>query len=221
MIHTIASALYNRYLSLISPPFCAGCNLILTDRFVLCDRCKRLVRPVATTSIPVTKKYSVKLFAASGYAEPLKSLVLAKSHGNRTAAGLLGQLAWQMTDVRNASFDYIVPVPLHWLRFARRGYNQAAEMARVIAKESEQPLLHAVKRTAHRPFQSQIARELRSGNVCGAFSLRKKYKDQIRDKHILIIDDLVTTGATLRATARELIRARPASLTALVACRAS
>jgi len=177
------------------------------------------MQPLATVTIPVTAKYQVKLFSASAYREPLKSLVLAKSRRDHVASAQLGQLIWQLTDIRNIPFDYVIPIPLHWRRYATRGYNQATEIARVIAHESGTHLLDALVRIKHRPFQSHVRSDERQGNVAGAFILRPAYKQILKNKKILLVDDLYTSGATMKVAARELIRARPAQLSAVVACR--
>jgi len=146
-------------------------------------------------------------------------MVLAKSYRCHVTSRQLGELIWELTDIANISFDYIVPIPLHWRRFASRGYNQTAEMAQVIAQKSNTPLIHALKRINNRPFQSHVTPEKRHENVCGAFKLREHCKEQLAGKHVLIVDDLFTTGATMKSAAREIVRARPDQITAVVACR--
>jgi len=218
-MYTIATSIYHTLLALISPPFCARCGSFLTRRIALCKECRQVIQPVVSVAVPVTQKYAITLLAISRYQEPIKSLVLAKSRRDHVASAQLGQLLWELTNIKHLSFDCIVPIPLHWRRHAERGYNQANEMARIIAQKSGKPLINALRRTTHRPFQSQVAQDQRQENVRGAFSLRSESKELMYGKRILIVDDLFTTGATMKTAARELIRANPAQLTAVVACR--
>lgn len=153
--------------------------------------------------------YAAALFhyrAESGYKKIPQAL---KYHRNfsagRWAARLLGgRLA---ASPLFADVDLVVPVPLHWSRRWRRGYNQAAVIAREVARALDAPcserLLRRRRRTrsqAHLP-----GREQRAANVAGAFALRQGRAPQAR--HILLIDDVFTTGATLAACHDALRRA--------------
>ncbi|MGK3945895.1 hypothetical protein ABK046_47060, partial [Streptomyces caeruleatus] len=81
------------------------------------------------------------MFAISDYEYPLRSLVQAKQYGNRCASRQLGQLLWEHTPLTQIQFDIIVPIPLHWTRYAWRGFNQSEEMARVVSEYSGKPVV--------------------------------------------------------------------------------
>lgn len=89
--------------------------------------------------------------------------------------------------------DGVLPVPLHWRREARRGFNQAMELARPVAKALDLNLVRAVRRRKATQYQSGLGAAERQRNLKNAFAVRKR----IDCKHILIIDDVTTTGATL------------------------
>jgi ComF family protein len=113
--------------------------------------------------------------------------------------------------------DLLVPVPLHWRRLLRRGYNQADEMARAIGSLVNRPVRTAVRRIhATRP-QSSLPRPERSSNTLGAF--RPRRNQGIRGLHIGLIDDVLTTGATLEGCAVQLRSAGAISVSAFVAAR--
>lgn len=104
--------------------------------------------------------------------------------------------------------DMIVPIPLHVRRFLRRNYNQAAELSRHIAKKSHK-CMHPEVLKRHRYTHQQVglhARE-RQRNVQGAFSVPKAYKNLLQGKNIVLVDDVFTTGATVRAATLALCRA--------------
>ena len=215
----LSHKLVSSVVDLVAPPLCAGCKLFLPERAILCAPCLESIVPVPSIMIPVTSSYQMKVFAISNYTEPIRPMILAKSWGNIVASTQLGELLWQLTPIRYVQFDYIVPVPLHWTRYAKRGYNQAEEMANAISHASGKPVVHLVKRSKRTPFQSTLEVSERTSNVEDAFSLTVRDKAIYKGKHLLIIDDLLTTGATLRATARELRRLNPEKLTAVVAAR--
>lgn len=178
---------------------------------------------MVTVTIEVTKKYKVKVFSISEYKYPVKSLVLAKGGSDILSSRALGQLAWDLTYLKNAEFDYIIPVPLHWRRYAERGFNQAQEMANVISKKSGKPVVNLLKRVKSTQRQSELSPQNRVLNVHDAFELNIKnlpeYIKKYENKKILIVDDLLTTGSTIKSMTKVLIELKPESVIAIVACR--
>lgn len=204
---------------LIAPPYCVSCKKFLETRDPLCYECLRSVQPVVSILLPITSTKSIKVLAISDYQNPLKRLIWSKRYGKRVASKQLGELIWQMTYVQKTTFDVIVPIPLHWTRYAWRGYNQAEEIGNVLATESGKPLENLLYRTQRTAFQSTLRKAERAKNIHHIFALSNVDKELYRDKHILIVDDLLTTGATMREAARALLVLRPASITGVVACR--
>lgn len=96
--------------------------------------------------------------------------------------------------------DALLPVPLHWRREAFRGFNQAMEIAKPLACRLSLPMLHGFKRRQATPFQSGLAAIDRARNLRGAFTGTRT----LTRSHILIVDDVLTTGATVQAVARVL-----------------
>jgi ComF family protein len=161
----------------------------------------------------------VRVFAITDYKDPIRALILAKKYYNIAAAYKLGILLWQLTDLHEQQFDYIIPVPLHWWRYAQRGYNQAAEIAYGINKQASIPVLHALKRIRYTVRQSELSQEARIDNVKTAFAFNTSMHNIIQGKRVLLVDDLMTTGATLHACVQELRKAKPNSITIGVASR--
>lgn len=169
--------------------------------------------------LPITSTKSAKVFAAAAYQEPIKSLIVAKSWSDNVASKQLADLMWERTDLRFHSFDYLVPVPLHWSRLAKRGFNQSDEIAKVLARLSGKNVANIVKRTKKTLFQSGLNPEQRHDNVAQSFALVNGDLMLYKDKHLVIVDDLLTTGATVRAVAHILLRLKPASIAVVVASR--
>lgn len=203
---------------LIAPSFCAYCRIFLDRSAVLCDHCSRRIRPIVAHMLEVTSTKIMMVHAIGMYDQPLVSLILAKSSGNRTTAYQLGELMWQRSIIAHLSFDYIVPIPLHWTRYAWRGYNQAEEIANVIAKKSEKPIAHLLKRVRRTPYQSYFKGDDRMKNVQGVFRLSGS-PTPYTNKHVLLVDDVMTSGATLKEAAEVLWSLQPASITAIVVAR--
>lgn len=212
------STLYTQILSFLAPPSCANCTLLLERDDVLCSACSSLIKPVVSHVLEITPSKSMKVFALAGYQEPLKKMIVAKSWSNHVAGAQLGTLLWQQSAIQHQPCDVLVPIPLHWFRYARRGYNQATYMARAFGKQAEVPVVSLLSRRVYTPFQSGLTAQERLQNVKQVFTLTR-HAEKYRGKHIVLVDDLMTTGATLKMAAKELLKIKPASISAFVACR--
>ena len=102
--------------------------------------------------------------------------------------------------------DIIIPVPMHPKRLRKRKFNQASILAKGIAKKTTKKLIHEVlkRKVNTRPQVGLVAKE-RLKNVKGAFFINKRYLKEIRGKNILLVDDVMTTGATLENCAKVLL----------------
>ena len=112
--------------------------------------------------------------------------------------------------------DAVEAVPLHWRRKAARGFNQAEEIAKPVARSLGVPLVRVVRRIEATPFQSGLDAEERARNLCSAFVASRA----VTYKHVLIIDDVVTTGATTKALAKALLKAGVSKVSVLAVARA-
>lgn len=219
MIQHYFRSFYHSFQHFIAPPLCAYCKSLMAERAPLCQRCLQRVNPIVSLRLELTKNYAVPVFAISFYQEPLKSLVVAKSWSDIVASSLLGELMWDMTNVKHAQFDCVVPVPLHWTRYAYRGYNQAEEMANVLSVKSGKPVIHMLARGKKTPILAAFSLQKRQEAVQDAFVLTRQ-AHEYTGKHLLVVDDVLTTGATLKSALRVLRKSKPASITVIVACRA-
>ena len=205
------------------PSFCCSCTVLVPRGKFLCSHCSNKIKPIVSTYVPVTPKHKLKVFAVSSYEDPLRSLILRKRFSDMLSSKQLAILIYEKTCVRNLSYDYIVPIPLHWTRRIRRGYNQAEVMAQELGKRLDIPVLNLLQRQRMTAYQSRLPVKLRKENVKGAFKIKKEYvdsyKDLVKNKKILFVDDLCTTGSTLKYAARLLVDAKPEELAAAVACR--
>lgn len=222
--------LTRRTLDVLIPPRCIGCN---TREIWLCGQCRSnlsgLTEPLCTVcSRPSTPSkvcgecyrhpppYEV-LRAPWSHTGLARELVHAlKFQGQRHLARLIASEMYLLVD---PSIDVIVPVPLHRDRFNDRGYNQsellARELGAQLACRVDNKMLIRTRATVP---QSGLDRADRLVNVRGAFSFNRR-RDS--DRHILLVDDVTTTGATIAACARLLRQHGVDRISAIVATRAT
>ena len=183
------------------PEICLLCDLPAGPVPNLCSAC--------VASLPSGPRASRERLVAFDYTAPVISLVhWMKFEANLAAALSLGVLLAE-TVVRShrqwgwALPDAIVPVPLHRSRLRARGFNQALELSRPLARSLQRPLLTraCVRNRATQPQSTLDSPADRRRNVAGAFSL---YRPLSGCRHVAIVDDVLTTGATARELARTL-----------------
>ena len=154
--------------------------------------------------------------AVFAYAYPLDRLVQAFKYGHRLALGrYFGQRIADL--VAHEAVDLIVPLPLHGERLRERGFNQALELARPLARHLHRPLTTTIcQRIRHTAAQADLPWKERAKNMRGAF----RCTDDLSGQRILLVDDVMTTGATLDECARTLKLHGAASVTLAVVARA-
>jgi ComF family protein len=147
--------------------------------------------------------------AVMRYGEVSRRLILRFKHGDKLeSVPSFGQ--WLARAGRELAGDaqMIAPVPLHrWRLFSRR-YNQAAMLALALGRTAHVPVVpDLLARTRPTPSQAGLGAKDRASNVRGAFAVRPQHKEALVGRHILLVDDVFTTGATVGACTRALLRA--------------
>lgn len=196
--------------------FCAVCAAELRRVANPCLRCG-LAQPVAHCPRRETAWDVDAVIAPFSYAPPLDHYVQAlKYHRARAMGRALALLLVSELDVVRGELDALVAVPLHRTRHRERGYNQAQEIARVLAHALQVPaLLRGIERNVATPAQAGQGATARRGGVTGAFRARR----ELTGRRIAIVDDVVTTGATVNALAAELKAAGAARCIVLAVAR--
>jgi ComF family protein len=150
-----------------------------------------------------------RLYTPFLYRPPIDRLLWQfKFHGNLAAGNVLGQLlASHIEQNNNGMIDMLVPVPLHWQRQFRRGFNQAYLLARTLGQIMDIPVNNKlVKRRSNTPSQQGLNRKQRQKNLSNSFVINTtEVQSLIKSRTIALIDDVVTTGSTVEAMAELLI----------------
>jgi len=159
--------------------------------------------------------------AAVRYDDVAAKLVHAFKYGDRLdLAPLLG--GWMVRAGKELfeGADALVPVPLHWRRLWARRFNQSAALAQAISRATKIPVTHtALRRVKATAQQVGLSRAERATNVQGAFRAEPRAKAEVAGRRLIVVDDVLTSGATSDACVRALLRAGAAQVDVLVFAR--
>lgn len=192
----------------IEAPFCRVLGIPFAQ-----DEGEGALSTLAIASPPVF----ARLRAVAVHEGPARSLVHGLKYRDRTDLAPM-MAAWMLraSDGLLQECDAIVPVPLHARRLLSRRFNQSAELARALSKLAGKPFLaSALIRIKPTRRQVGLSSRRRAANVRGAFAVRAECRDQVAGRHVLLIDDVYTTGATVSAASRALLRAGAAKVSVL------
>lgn len=213
--HALAGlrALAADLLDLVAPLACAACDAPYPPHPPLCDACRAYLLPAdeRPAGVSVTFEHGASL---------ARAIYRAKYDGDPAVAASLGALLVETFEAPDEPYDAIVPVPLHPQRLRSRGYNQSRELSRALARHLRVPVLtDAVSRSRDTPSQTRLDRTARRRNVEGAFIVTRP--EAFRGRRVLVVDDVVTTGATLDSLRAQLLAAGARSVHAAALSRAS
>jgi len=218
----------DKVLDLLLPPQCLNCGIVVAEIETLCPACWSAVNFITpphcdVCGLPFPEDFGAGVLcgachrappafdrarAAMLYDDASRGMVLAFKHGDRTdMAPAFTKWLLPAGGELMAAADFIAPVPLHWTRLFGRRFNQAALIARELSKQGDATfapdLLQRKRRT---PSQAGLGGRGRHRNVRGAFRVAAKWRHRINGRRVLLIDDVMTTGATVSACARALRR---------------
>jgi ComF family protein len=227
---------------LVMPPCCLACRTALGKHHLLCGACWSNVHFIRAplcdiTGIPLPYTTGERMVSAAAAANPpaydraravalfdggMRDLVHQFKYADRHDARTLFA-RWMREagdELLAAGVDVIAPVPLNRLRLIARRYNQAAilamELARLTGLAADSRLLQRVRRTRS---QVGLTHDQRRRNVAGAFRVHPRRASWLAGRSVLLIDDVITTGATVEACARTLKRAGAARVDVLALAR--
>ncbi len=201
-----------RGLSFLAPPFCAACGFPFDFDLgagTVCGACSR--EPPGYDRARAVLRYD----------DVSRGLLLGFKHGDRTegAPAFGGWLARAGGELI-ADCDVILPVPLHPRRLFSRRYNQSALLAQALGRATGLPVLpDGLRRTRNTASQGRLSAAARQRNVAGAFRVAPGAAERLGGRRVLLVDDVLTTGATVEACAQALRRAGAAGVDVLTLAR--
>ena len=229
-------------LDLAYPPVCLACRRASLTPETLCADCWSRVRFIERPfcerlGTPFMQDLGPGLLSPEAIAEPpvyararavarfedgpARQLIHRLKYSDRLdIAAPLGRWMARAGAELLAEADVLVPVPLHRARLIARRFNQSVALARAIARETSLPVEpHALQRVKPTPRQVGLSRAQRADNVQGAFRVDEGGAMRLRGRRVVLVDDVLTSGATVNAASRVLLRAGAASVDALVFAR--
>lgn len=233
-------AIAGRALNVALPPLCPACRQVVREAglcatcwsklsFITRPYCERLGIPFAYDPGPGVVSMQAladppayrRARAAVRYDEIGRTLVHALKYGDRLElAPLMGGLMARAGQDLLAQADALVPVPLHWRRLWMRRFNQSMLLAKAISRLAGIPLAEgALKRVKATAQQVGLGKSERAQNLQGAFCVPPEGEALVAGRHLVLVDDVLTSGATADAVARTLLRAGAANVDVLVFAR--
>lgn len=203
-------------------PICTPCyaDLPWIDR--ACPRCAKpvvaeLSEDISCAACQQDPPPFTAAVAALGYSFPIDAAIKAMKFRRKLCyVPAFVHTLMMAAEKLPAGIDALLPVPLHWRRQALRGFNQAAELCRPLCRQTGLEQINNVVRRRPTPYQSGLAARLRRGNLRSAFSVQ----GPVAARHVLIVDDVITTGETCRELAQVLRDAGVEKVSVLAVARA-
>ena len=213
MLYNKIKAIFDFFL----PRFCISCkNKLSLNEVIVCENCYNRVEvtPIKRIEAEYKRKFAQEKVISDFHSafifhegQEIQALIHSlKYDKNYKVGNFLGKVTSELLLDKIASWncDIIIPIPLHSLRKADRGFNQAREIAKGISKNINIPMkANILKRVRFTKTQTKLNLKERKENIEGAFKLNN-FKD-IKGKNIILIDDVITTGATITECAKILL----------------
>ena len=211
-------------LDLLLPPTCAGCGV---EGQALCEPCARPLRrrldeppgvPIGL-AVPVPGGL-VQVEWCAAFTGPVRAAIHAhKYRDERRVAEPLGRALAERWARVGRGGDLVVPVPVHPERLRERGFDQAADLARVCASHLGLPMARVLERRQRTTAQHSLGREARARNMAGAFGVRDPDRGRVAGRWVIVVDDVSTTGVTLSGCAAALLEAGALAVSGLTVAR--
>jgi ComF family protein len=209
--------IFNNVLNFVLPNSCISCQASITaQEKYLCQKCSGMLEPYRDTHPWQQERISNgtidNSLSAFWFREgtPIQPLLHAMKYSKMKGVGIMlgGELGKIIASRSNAHFDLIIPVPLHKAKYRDRTYNQSEYIAKGVSQIlNTETVNDCVIRTRFTGTQTKLSKPERKENVRGAFEVNPKYADNLRGKNIILVDDVITTGATILECASALKKA--------------
>lgn len=211
----LLNSIFDQFKASFAPASCVNCQLIIHEES-LCESCFKLVKPVLGTVVAGECRTTIPVEAVGQYEGPLANLVYQKYKNNKHAFIGAANLIYE-SQLKYINADLIVPIPLNAKKARIRGFDQVEIMAKSLAEIANINFSRALIRTRDTAPQSNLNKSERLTNVANAFELARP--EVIKDKNVILIDDVYTTGSTAFEACKTVMTGKPKSLKVLVLAR--
>lgn len=202
-------AMVDALLKSVYPPDCLFCGAPIEPGYFCCIKCEKAVRPyLSAGKIALSEAFTLPYCSLYNYDDPVKYAIHSmKFHDRKENGEVMGKLMAENEEICRFLWgaDCITAVPISRKRKADRGYNQSELIARTLAEHCHLPYENLLEKHIDNEEQSSLPRNQRLENVIGVY--RKLRKSEAKGKNIVLVDDIITTGATLYACASVLYEA--------------
>ncbi|AKN33323.1 competence protein ComF [Clostridium carboxidivorans P7] len=197
---------------------CICCGEETYDGRYICSKCEALIKFCSYGFDIQKEEINFKCYSVSYYSGAIMNLILQLKYKSNFQAGqILSQYMVSLIKNKKIKCDYITYVPMTKERLKNRGYNQGAYLSKMISKSLDIPVINCLSKVKNTKDQIGLGKEERWRNIEGSFQFLKKYC--IESKNILIVDDVITTGATAISCALELKKHGAEEITVLTAAK--
>lgn len=214
-----------KILNFIYPSFCIQCNNFIKTENLFCLKCQDKIKSPCSLTIKIGSNTILEIHSLFFYKDPYEKIILSKFSQNPFMFKLSGNmLSEKIEKILKKEKIVGIPIPIHWIRLMKRGYNQAE----ILSKQIEQKLenyenFNCLKRTKNTKFQSLLKDKDKIENVKNAFEMNSNFDlENLENKKIVLIDDLFTTGATLIWAAKTInnkLKTKPKKIYAFLICK--
>ena len=232
--------IYPNFLDFIYPRFCTLCNSsIKKDNLYFCDSCMDRLKSHAEKRDPckicgvnlkkercscskITAPSFGSIFSIFDFDNDLKKIVHKFKYSGlkNIATYTASEFSTFIPNDLIGKCDIAVPVPLHFFRERKRGFNQAKTLSKGLLDNFNIEIIDLLERVKHTKTQTALDSKKRSRNLTRAIRVKQKYSDKLQNKNILLIDDVITTTATAEVCSLSMIEAGAKSVTLLSLARA-
>lgn len=213
------NSLLNSLLDFVYPPLCLGCARYNESEYDICSDCLDKIEaytqplclhcaiPLVSNKCPHCDDLIIPVFAYGPYCDPLKEIIIQFKFKGLTKA--VNYFAYQLAEKYQKDFrvfadTVLIPIPLHPSHLAKRGYNQAEIFCRALGEKFNLPLeTELLFRARGKKQQARLKPKDRLKNIKGVFEVSG---EPIEQKNIILVDDVVTTGATIKEAVMTLER---------------
>jgi competence protein ComFC len=201
---------------ILSANQCNFCLKETTTEEILCLNCLQGIRPIQSICHKI-KSHLIPVHSLGAHEGILKDLIHTKYSGNNLFFEYLGTKASRHIQELQIPIDYILYIPMHPMKQMYRWFNQSKIFAESIGQSLEKPLYHDVSAKFRWKHSAFLKKKERLEEVNNIFDIN--YLEKLRDKNLLIVDDVYTTGATMNSFLEKALKAKPQSISVYILSR--